>query len=158
MNAVGRAAIPRHEPRHERPRDAAHAEAADVLIVSEREAAHRVDVADVERIGPETHALRPRRRRAHDQIVRREVERLERGRIERREIAKVTRRARQALQCGRVHARGVDQIARYRPIVERGVHGRVRIEVGDVPEDALRAAALIEIVVNERDGASGYWL
>jgi hypothetical protein len=54
------------------------------------------------------------------------------------------------LQGGRSDARGGHEVARYARVVKRRVDGRGRIEIRDVTKDALRAAALIEIIVNER--------
>ena len=50
-----------------------------------------------------------------------------------------------------MNARGIEPIAEQIRIEERGVNGSRRIRGGDAREDALRAAALVEVVVNERD-------
>jgi hypothetical protein len=48
-----------------------------------------------------------------------------------------------------VHALGIDQVAGLGRIEQRRVDRRLRKEIRDVPEDAFRAAALVQVVVNE---------
>jgi len=50
-----------------------------------------------------------------------------------------------------VHARRIDEIARLTGVKERRVNGRVRVCPSDVRKNALPAAALIQIVVDESD-------
>jgi hypothetical protein len=115
-----------------------------------------MDVTDVDRIGTKTHALRPGGRRADDHVVRGEVEAFEGGGIKRREISEIARRSRQERQGRGPHASGGHEIAGRAPVEQRGIDRRPGIEVGHVPEHAFGAAALIEVVVNQRDIARSY--
>jgi hypothetical protein len=94
--------------------------------------------------------LCPRRRRAHDEIVRREIERFKRAWIQRRKRTKIVRRERQVLQIRGVDPASLDEVAARTRIVQCGIDRRLRPRASDVREDALRAAALIQIIVNER--------
>jgi|GEM_PF-5080587 len=80
---------------------------------------------------------------------------LERGRIEWREQAKTAPREGDALQCRGAHARSVHQIPGSLRVEERGVDRRIGIGAGDVRENPFRAAALVQIVVDESDARSG---
>jgi hypothetical protein len=58
---------------------------------------------------------------------------------------------RETLQHGRADALRRDEVARYGGIVNRGEDGGVGISRGDLCEDALRAAALVEVIMDESD-------
>ena len=145
-----RAAVPRGERAHHRPCEGAAGEAADVALFVEHEAAHGVDVAHVDRAGRHDHALRPGRRGADDRVVAAQVKRLERCRIERRERPKKPLFEGKSLQKRRPHALGWDEVREVWR-VDRRVDGRVGKRGQEMREDALRAAALVEVIVDERD-------
>jgi hypothetical protein len=83
---------------------------------------------------------------------------LERRRIERREKAEVLRRIPADACSAEVRTRAASTRS---PVTARSnsevIDGRARIEVRDVPEHPLRAAALIEVIVNERDPRAYCW-
>lgn len=82
---------------------------------------------------------------------------LERRWIERREKAKILARSGQTIERRGSNARRIDEIARHRAIVQRGIDRCLGIEIGDVPEDPFRATSLIEVVVNERYCGDCVW-
>ena len=49
------------------------------------------------------------------------------------------------------HPSGIDERPDFALIVERGIDRSFRIRIGDVSEDPLGAAELIEVIVNQRD-------
>lgn len=95
------------------------------------------------------HPLRKRGRAADDRIVRREIERFERIRIQRRQRSEVALGTRNAIEVRDRYALWIDEIAGLARVEERGVDGGFRICPRDVREDPLGAAALIEVIVNE---------
>ena len=152
----GGARVPLDQTRDHRARKPRRSEAADVLVIGKREPADGVDVADVNRVRAKANAFRPSGRRTDDKIVRREIEAFERPGIERREPAEAAARERDALQPRGADSRGVDQIAGRFRVEQRGVDRGIGVRARDVREDALRAAALVEIIVDERDALVGY--
>ena len=68
-----------------------------------------------------------------------------------RVILSICQQLENALQARNAHARLVDQIAGGFPVEKRRVDGCARIGSRDVREDAFGAAALVEVIVDERD-------
>ncbi len=151
----GGAVVPSDQRRDRRPGQRGGSESADVALIREGKAAHGVDVTDVRRAGPNAHALRPGRRRAHHEIVRGQIEGLEGERIERCQKAEIAPREGQHLQGGGVNAPRVDDGTRDLRLEQRRVDRRLRKRVGDVPENAFGPAQLVEIVVHEGGSRAG---
>ena len=117
-NRVGRFAASRSQRTsriHHRPRERGESPKPPTIpFVVEEKPADRVDEADVHGILADAHALGPGARRADDQIVLAQIECLERARIQRREIAKVAVRSRNACKQRRAHALARDRDRRPR--------------------------------------------
>ena len=114
-------------------------------------ARRRVAVDEMERARIRTDGVRPAARARDDDVVAEEVERAERGRIERQSELRVPAQPARVLQEAGAHVHLRERVRHRLCVVERGEDGCLGPDLVQRLDDALGAAVLHEIVVHQRN-------